>query len=95
MQWKDKRVIALILIVLGLGGIFTARHYMKEISGAKKMAHFFTEPFKKKPVGGLAQKGLLREASKYDTKVKVLMYGGVAFLLAGGALFYLAWKKKI
>lgn len=93
MRWNYKHLVGLSLIVLGLVGIFMARHYVSQIEEAKSTVGFFTSPFADTPAGGVVKKGLMDQASQYDVQVLVLLYGGIALTIAGIVTLFYFWKK--
>lgn len=94
MVWNAKRLVAVGLILLGLVGIFMARHYMGEISEAKGTINFVTKPFQNDPAGGMLKRGLMSRASQYDQQVQMMLYGGILCVVAGVVVLYYACRKK-
>jgi len=92
---KQKRVLSLIVLILGIGLMLFANYEMNRVANAKGAIDQFTGFFNNSsgiwdPVvkffGGKAHD----EASKYDTTLKILMISGIIMVVAGisGLIFY-------
>jgi len=88
-----KRIIGIIVLIIGIGLIGYALHSMKEISDAKSDITTYTGPFSKNPIGKAVEDTLMEKASQYDVEVKWLLIGGITLVVVGGIAIIFGRKR--
>lgn len=89
-----KRIIGIIVLIIGIVLIGYALHYMKEISEAKGEIGSYTKPFSKTPIGKAVQDTLMSKASEHDNQVRWLLIGGITFVVVGGIVIIFGRSSK-
>jgi hypothetical protein len=83
-----KKVVSIVVAVLGIVMVVYAIHSMRRISDAKGTVSSINSSIGGSSAGRMVGQKLSSEASQYDTKVRVLLIAGLVFTVAGcGALY--------
>lgn len=89
-----KRIVGLVVLIIGIGLIAYALHSMKRISDAKSEIGTYTKPFAKNSIGKAVEDTLMKKASEYDTEVRWLLIGGITLVVVGGVVIIICRKKS-
>ena len=89
-----KRIVGLVVLIIGIGLIAYALHSMKRIVDAKSEIGTYTKPFSKNPIGKAVEDTLMKKASEYDTEVRWLLIGGITLVAIGGIVIIIYRKKS-
>ncbi len=90
---NTKRIIGIVILVLGLFLIAFSAYAKMRIEEAKKVVHETTSPFSSNPIGKMLGGAVEQKAAQYDRMVIVSLVGGILLSLAGGGMLYFFRKK--
>jgi Protein of unknown function (DUF3185) len=91
-----KRIVGVVVFVIGVALIIFAVHSMHRISSAKGTMHTMEGLIPKSQYEEMGSKEMGKEASQYDAEVMGMLIGGIILAVAGCgiAIFYGKGKKK-
>ncbi len=93
-----KRLIGFALLVIGIGLIILAMHFMNEIAHAKGVVKDVSDFFNKDPAwnpfveffGGAAR----AKISEYDAPTMITLISGIVLCIVGGIMAIVCKRKK-
>jgi hypothetical protein len=89
-----KRIVGIAMLIIGAAAIIYSIHSMNRISEAKSEVHSLTSPFSGSSAGRTVGGMMGSEASQYDTKVMLLLIGGIILAVGGGSLALFCQKGR-
>jgi len=89
-----KKIIGIIILVIGLALIGYGIHSKRRISAARKDIEKFTKPFSHNPFGKVIEKDIKGKAGQYDTQVMWLFISGAVLVIVGGVVIIFGRKRQ-
>ena len=85
-----KRLGGLVAVLVGISLIIFARHQQNRVAKAKGTIHEIGDLFENNPVKDVLSGEAQKKASRYDTRLKWILGGGIALVVIGTAvvIFY-------
>lgn len=90
---KRKRIIGIVLFIIGVVLIIYSIHSMNRISAAKGEVNAFKSAFSGNSTGKALGNVMEGKASQYDTIVMVMLIGGIVLAVVGGGVVFMSRKK--
>lgn len=95
---KTKRIIGIVILIIGIIAVLYANHLKGRIAEAQGNIQKGTSLFSGQSAGSKAGKtigGALEDkVSSYNTPVTILMIGGIVLVIIGGGMALFCKKKK-
>ncbi len=88
-----KRIIGVIVLVIGVVLIIFAADAMKRISSAKNAVSGASGFMPNNPAGNMVTGSMEKAASQYDVPVMICLIGGIVLVLVGGGMAIFCRKK--
>jgi flagellar basal body-associated protein FliL len=84
-----KKIIGLIILIIGAGCVIYAIHLLQRTHEAKQNASALATSPVEEPLGAIVGDVLVKKAGENDLKQAYLLIGSLAVLLSGGGLVLL------
>ncbi len=93
---KVRRIVSLVVLIVGVAAIAYALYAKGRIANAKGEVNTASGFLPKNAMGEMVGGKMSSEASQYDTTVQYLFIGGIVLAIAGGLslVFCCKCKKK-
>jgi hypothetical protein len=90
---NTKKFVGLIVLLIGVVLVVFSIYAKGRISSAKGTVEKVTSPFSGSEGGKIAAREGNRMASQYDTKVQMILIGGIILVIVGGGIIFFGRKK--
>lgn len=87
-----KRIIGIVLVVIGLAMIVYGAYSMKSIEQAKCEVQEFVRPYAGNP-SKIHERKMVQNTHKYDPTIMYVLIGGVVITLVGSGLTIFSRKR--
>ncbi len=91
-----KKIIAIVILVVGLIAIGYAVYNMKRLANARgtiQSVEKLAGPYGQKPVGKMIGNAVDARLHKYDQQVMLLLIGGIVLAVVGGGILIIDRKR--
>ena len=90
---NTKKFVGLIVLLIGVVLVVFSIYAKGRISSAKGSISKATSPFGGTEGGKIAAREGNRMASQYDTKVQMILIGGIILAVVGGGMIFFGRKR--